>query len=267
MNIYHKLLFEYEERSEIALLTVTAATGSNPSRVGMYLIIDKSGEVLEGSVGGGSIEEEAKVKAIVQMKMGQSGMIHIDIKGHDEEAMDCVGTVDIFVQVFTQKDEIMLIGAGNVARSIYQIAELLDYEMVIVDDRPQYANVERFPKAKEFIVGDFVDILEDIKISKRTNVIIATHGHDFDLMALKAVARSEAKYVGMLSNRKKAKTILGKLAEDGIEKAYIDKIFTPIGLSVGGTRPAEIAVSIMAEIQAVKYDKMMYFRNEKREIL
>ncbi len=86
-------------------------------------------------------------------------------------------------------------------------------------------------------------------------------------MALKAVARSEALYVGMLSNRKKAKTILGKLAEDGIESEYIDKIFAPIGLSIGGTRPAEIAVSIMAEIQAVKYDKMMYFRNEKREIL
>lgn len=266
MNIYHKLLFEYEERTEIALLTVTAVTGSNPSRVGMNLIIDKEGAVLEGSVGGGSIEEEAKEKAIVLMKKGQSGMIHVDIHGHDEEAMTCIGTVDIFVQVFIQKDEIMLIGAGNVAHAIYQIAEMLDYEITVVDDRSEYANAERFPKAKRFIVGPFEEILKTLVIGKRTNIIIATHGHAFDLMALRAVVDSEAKYVGMLSNRKKAKTILGKLSDEGISREMIDKVYTPIGLSIGGTRPAEIAVSVMAEIQAVKYDKLMYFRNEKREI-
>jgi xanthine dehydrogenase accessory factor len=266
MNIYHKLLFEYKERSEIALLTVTAATGSNPSRVGMNLIIDKSGDVLEGSVGGGSIEEEAKAKAIIQMKKGEAGMIHIEITGHDDEAMDCIGTVDIFVQVFTQRDEIMLIGAGNVAHAIYQIAEMLDYEIIIVDDRPEYATKERFPKAKSFVIGPFEEILEGLEIGKRTNVIIATHGHEFDLMALGAVAESEGKYIGMLSNRKKAKTILGKLREQGISEETLGKIYTPIGLSIGGTRPAEIAGEIMAEIQAVKYDKMKYFINEKREL-
>ena len=70
-------------------------------------------------------------------------------------------------------------------------------------------------------------------------------------MALLAVAESDAKYIGMLSNRRKAKLILGKLAEAGISEDKIKKIYTPIGLSIGGTRPAEIAVSIMAEIQAV----------------
>lgn len=264
MNIYHKLLFEYEEKSEVALLTITNVTGSNPSRVGGMLIIDKEGNVLEGSVGGGSIEEEAKKKAVTVMKRGKSESIHIDIQ--DESGMQCIGTVDIFVQVFTPKDEIVLIGAGNVGHAIYQIAVMLDYDIVVVDDREQYANKERFPMAKEIIVGEFESVLKKLKIRKNSNIVIATHGHEFDQMALLAVVNSEAQYIGMLSNRKKAKLILGKLEEEGIARENIAKIFAPIGLSIGGSRPAEIAVSIMAEIQAVKYDKMSNFKNEKREI-
>ncbi len=263
MNIYHKLLFEYEEKSEVALLTITQVTGSNPSQVGGMMIIDKEGKVLEGSVGGGSIEESAKSKALVLLKQGKSELIHIDI--NDEKGMNCIGTVDIFVQVFTQRDEIILIGAGNVAHSVYSIAEMLDYDIVIVDDRPDYATKERFPKAKKFIVGEFKEILKTLEVGKKSNIIIATHGHEFDQMALLAVAESDAKYIGMLSNRRKAKLILGKLADEGVSEDNIKKIYTPIGLSIGGTRPAEIAVSIMAEIQAVKFDKLTYFKNEKRD--
>ena len=85
-------------------------------------------------------------------------------------------------------------------------------------------------------------------------------------MALLAATESYVKYIGMLSNRRKAKTILGKLAEEGMKEDMIKKIYAPIGLAIGGTRPAEIAVSIMAEIQAVKYDKMSNFKNDKRDI-
>lgn len=266
MNIYHKLLFDYDEHSQIALLTVTAVSGSNPSRVGMHMILDRQGKVLEGSVGGGSIEEDAKKQAMDRMERDESGMIRVEITEPGGAASECIGQVDLFVQVFTQRDNLLLIGAGNVAHAIYRIAEMLDYETVIVDDRPDFANKDRFPAAKQILAGPFEETLVDLPINAKTNIIIATHGHAYDLMALRAVVRSDAKYVGMLSNRKKAKRIRETLAEEGVETLWLDKVYTPVGLSLGGTRPAEIAVSVMAEIQAVKYGKLHQFKNEKRDI-
>ena len=102
-------------------------------------------------------------------------------------------------------------------------------------------------------------------IGKNSNIIIATHGHEFDQLALEAVANSDAKYIGMLSNRRKAKKMLEKLREKGISEAKINSIFTPIGLSIGGSKPVEIALSIMSEIIALKYGKLENFRNDMRE--
>ena len=264
MNIYHKLLFEYEEKTEIALLTVTATKGSNPAEVGKMMIIDKKGKVLEGTIAGGSIEEEAKQKAMVLMKKGKSETIHTDI--NDEFGKKSIGSVDIFVQVFVQKDEIIIIGAGNVGHSVYRIAEMLDYNIIIVDDRPDYTTKERFPNAKSMIIGEFEEILKNLEINENSNIIISTHAHEYDQLALLSVVNSKAKYIGMLSNRRKAKLILENLAKEGISKEKIEKVYAPIGLSVGGTKPEEIAVSIMAEVLAVKYDKMYNFKNEKRNL-
>ncbi len=264
MNIYHKLLFEYEEKTEIALLTVTAVTGSNPAQVGKMMIIDKEGKVLEGTIAGGSIEEQAKKEAVALMEMGESKTIRIDIQ--DEFGNECIGTVDIFVQVFVQKDEIIIIGAGNVGHSVYRIAEMLDYDIIIVDDRPDYATKERFPKAKSMIIGEFEVILKDLKIHENSNIVISTHAHEYDELALLSVVNSNAKYIGMLSNRRKAKLILENLEKKGISNEKIEKVYAPIGLSIGGTKPEEIGVSIMAEVLAVKHDKMFNFKNEKRNL-
>jgi len=263
MNIYHKLLFEYESNTEIALLTVTAISGSNPSEVGRMMIIDKNGKVLDGSISGGNIEYEAIEKAVELLNEGTSKPIRIDVK--DETGKLCTGTIDIFVQVFAQKDELILIGAGNVGYAMYQIGVMLDYDIIIVDDREEYANKKRFPEAKKIYFGEFKNILKEVAIGKNSNIIIATHGHEFDQLALEAVANSDAKYIGMLSNRRKAKKMLDKLREKGVSESKINSIFTPIGLSIGGSKPVEIALSIMSEIIALKYGKLENFRNDMRE--
>jgi len=120
--------------------------------------------------------------------------------------------------------------------------------VVVVDDRADMASEERFPHADERIVGDIVAGLSTFPITPNTYVVIVTRGHALDEEVLRAVIDSDAAYVGMIGSRRKVRVIFGNLREDGIDEALIERVHSPIGLDIGSETPAEIAVSILAEL-------------------
>lgn len=146
-----------------------------------------------------------------------------------------------------------LAGAGHVALATAHLAGFLGYEVIVIDDRPEFANRERFPQASEVRVQSFDYCLG--RLTADDYVVIATRSHLQDQQVLIQALRSGASYIGMIGSRRKREAICTALRQEGFDEADLARIHSPIGLPIGGESPEEIALSIMAEIQQYRYQK------------
>lgn len=156
--------------------------------------------------------------------------------------------IEIFIEYLASKPNLLICGGGHIALPLCNIGKLLDFKVTVIDDRKEFANNDRFNIADEVICGDFEEILKGKDFTKNTYVVIVTRGHKDDRRCLEAVINKDYAYVGMIGSRAKVATVVKAMLEEGYSQELIDKVHTPIGLNIGGQTPAEIAVSIVAEI-------------------
>jgi xanthine dehydrogenase accessory factor len=144
---------------------------------------------------------------------------------------------------------VYLFGAGHVAVPTAHIASLTGFRTVVLDDRAEFANNERFPNAYAVrVLSSFENALQGLDIGKDTYLVIITRGHQFDREVLEQALKTQAGYIGMISSRRKRDTIYQALLEKGISQSDLDKVHSPIGIPIHGETPEEIAVSIVAEL-------------------
>ena len=155
---------------------------------------------------------------------------------------------EIFVEGFTTQPTMVLMGGGHVSRATYNLALMLGYRVYVVDDRPEFANKERFPDAEDtVVVPDYTKGLDRVPINANTYILIATRGHWFDDLALEAAVKTPAKYVGLLGSRRKTLLIYQRLSQMGLPTDRLREVRAPVGLDIGALTPEELAVSIMSE--------------------
>ena len=147
---------------------------------------------------------------------------------------------------------LLIAGAGHVGQALARLALDLDFHVIVIDERADCASAERFPSGVELVVDDIARTLRNHSIDAACFVVIVTRGHRHDQQALDAVIRSDAGYIGLIGSRRKSKMILRDLAETGVSQEHVDRVHTPIGLSIGAITVPEIALSIVAEIVAVR---------------
>ena len=156
----------------------------------------------------------------------------------------------LFVQVFNPPKRMIIVGAVHIAQPLVTLAQTSGYEVVIVDPRGAFATKDRFPGVT--LSEDWPDsALEDLKIDSRTAVVTLTHDPKLDDPALHVALRSEAFYIGALGSRKTHGKRVERLTEHSYTEAEIAKIHAPVGLNINAKSPAEIAISIMAQITQV----------------
>jgi xanthine dehydrogenase accessory factor len=144
-------------------------------------------------------------------------------------------------------------GAGHVAVPTAKIAAMTGFRVIVIDDREEYSNVERFPEAYQVkTIENFEKAFECLDIDPDSFIIIVTRGHQYDRAVLKHALQTEAGYIGMISSRRKRDSIYEALLSEGIKKADLEKVHSPIGINIGGETPEEIAVSIVAELISVR---------------
>jgi len=133
------------------------------------------------------------------------------------------------------------------------MAALLDYQVTVIDDRPEFSARERFPENVEVVRADIVEALATLPIGWNTFIVIATRGHKLDAACLRAAVSRDARYIGLLGSRRKTILIERMLKEEGVPDERIRSVRAPVGLDLGGRTPAEIALSVLAEISAERY--------------
>ncbi|HPP07446.1 MAG TPA: XdhC family protein, partial [Syntrophorhabdaceae bacterium] len=141
-----------------------------------------------------------------------------------------------------------IFGGGHVSQYLSIVAKLVDFYTVVIDDRPEFANKERFPDADEILVMDFESVFDRLSFTGNEYVVIVTRGHQYDASVLQEVLRHDFKYVGMIGSKRKVKIILENLRQMGFREELINKVHAPIGLDINAETPQEIAISIVAEL-------------------
>jgi xanthine dehydrogenase accessory factor len=160
--------------------------------------------------------------------------------------------VRFFLQHFHRIPRLIILGGGHVGAALSRLAEVLDYEIVLVDDRPFFASRERHPQAHRVICSSFEAALDELPASLSDYIVIVTRGHRHDRLCLEKSLGRPAAYIGMIGSRRRVSGLIKELAADGFAREELSKVHAPIGLKIGAVTEGEIALSILAEITAVR---------------
>lgn len=157
----------------------------------------------------------------------------------------------LVIERINKKSSIFIFGAGHVGQALALISVLLGYDVVVVDDRSEFACRKRLPDPRiKLVVDDFGSAIRNLNIGSRSAIVIVTRGHQFDEVCLQGLLRLKTNYLGMIGSKRRVMSILKRLKEQGFADNDLKKVHAPIGLSIGATSPQEIAVAILAEIIA-----------------
>jgi xanthine dehydrogenase accessory factor len=159
------------------------------------------------------------------------------------------GLIELFVEVQRRPPVLLIIGAGHVALPLAKLGKMIDVEVVVLDDRPRFANKQRFPMADRVLARPFRETLRDWPIDNDTFIVLVTRGHSHDVECLLEVIDSPARYIGMIGSKRRIKAVFELLKrEQGIDPAKFERVYAPIGLDIGSENPSEIGIAIIAEI-------------------
>ena len=244
-DVLNALVNSLEEREAVALITVTNATGIYDGTVGQHILLWQALDRKPvGNLELGELTE--RIYDDARAALDEREHRHLTYTQHE-------GEVKVFVEVQVQPSHLIIVGAGHIAVPLASIAATCDFDVTVLDDRPQYAHPARFPTAKQVIAGPFraelVTLREKVGFDKHTYIVLVTRGHQHDVDCLVEVLDDPFAYIGMIGSKRRIRAVFDLLEqEQGIAPEKFDRIHAPVGLDIGGRTPAEIAVSIMAEI-------------------
>ena len=242
---------------EAALVTIVSANGSTPQRVGAKMLVFGDGRIV-GTVGGGCYEHDAIGKARQVLETRKPTTVRYDLNDDfaEETGLVCGGQMEVFIEPIEAVPAVYIFGAGHVGYYLARMAHEAGFGVHVIDDRAAFANTERFPFAASVVVDDIPEWLARTTLPATAYAVVVTRGHRNDLDALRALAPRELRYMGLIGSRAKVARLYEQLmTEGGVDPDRLARIHAPIGLDLGAVTPQEIAVSITAELIAVRRGK------------
>jgi xanthine dehydrogenase accessory factor len=241
----------------VALVTIIRAQGSTPQRVGAKMLVYADGRTV-GTIGGGCYENDAFWKAREAIASGKAQVVRYELTDDfaQETGLICGGQMEVYIEPLAPSPRLYIVGAGHVGLHLARAAADVGFRLHVLDDREKFANRERFPAADEIAVDAIDRWLHAADIPSSSYVVVVTRGHQHDLDAMRALAARELRYLGLIGSRAKVTRVFEALAAEGMPSECLRRVHAPIGLDIGAVTPAEIAISILAELIAVRHGKI-----------
>ena len=235
-----------------ALATIVHTNGSIPSYESSRMLVREDGSIA-GTVGGGCVEADvwAAAKDVLRTEQPRKMTFNLNHEAGFDAGLICGGTLEIFVEPILPQPVLYLFGGGHVATAVARIAHQAGFAIGIVDDRDTFANSERFPMASE-IHTSYEDAFAKVQPNAATYIVIVTRGHKDDMRVLDWAVGTPARYIGMIGSRRKVVSVYKALEKEGHSLDKFERVHAPVGLEIGALTPEEIAVSITAELIAVR---------------
>lgn len=250
--LIRELLDSVEHGRAVVLATVIATDRSVPRHAGSKMLVYRDGTT-RGSIGGGEMEARVVAEALESLADGRTRLLDYELL--DPSSGDpgvCGGTVRLYLEPHMPTPTIFVIGCGHVGRAVVDLAHWMGFRVVAYDDRPEHVAPESLPHADVVVSGDLADAMRQYPPTAETHVVMVTRNVALDLTLLPTVLRSEARSIGLMGSKRRWTTTRLRLLESGIAEEQLQRIQSPIGIELQAETPEEIAVSILAEIVAMR---------------
>lgn len=235
-----------------ALATIVHTNGSIPSYETSRMLVREDGSIA-GTIGGGCVEADvwAAAREVMDREEPRKMVFNLNHDAGYDSGLICGGTLEVFVEPILPRAMLYLFGAGHIALALAKAADAAEFGVTVVDDREMFANPQRFPMAKA-IFASYEEAFRSILPNRSSYLVIASRGHRDDMRVLAWAVRTAARYVGMIGSKRKVFSVYQALEREGFRAEEFANVYAPIGLNIGARSPEEIAVSILAELIAVR---------------
>jgi xanthine dehydrogenase accessory factor len=221
----------------VCLATVTTSADAGIAAGQKAVVLDTG--ALEGELGDGQLGLTVKALALEAINKTKRGLVEIK------------PGVQVFFDIISPELKLIVCGAGHIAIPLSRFARDIGFRVTVLDDRADFARPARFPGC-DVIAAEFAHTLRDLNLNHSTFVVVITRGHEHDVECLMEILKKETAYIGLIGSRRRVRFVLEMLEKQGIPKARLQQVFTPIGMPIGAESPAEIALSIVAELVCVR---------------
>ena len=256
-EVFHAVGEALQRGEPAALVTIIRTQGSTPQRVGAKMVVFADGRIV-GTIGGGCYENDAFWKARQSLRTREPEVVRYELSDDiaEESGLICGGQMEVYIEPIEAAPHLYLVGAGHVAYHLARAAGPVGFHIHVLDDREKFASADRFPEAVEIAVDSIPAWLDRTSFPANAYVVILTRGHRYDLDALRALVPRELRYLGLIGSRAKVARLHDALRDEGLSTEQLQVVHAPVGLDIGAVTPQEIAVSILAELIAVKYGRL-----------
>ncbi len=252
MDLFEEVIKLRRSGNRGALATIVHTNGSIPSFESSRMLVREDGSIA-GTIGGGCVEAEvwAAAKEVMQAEAPRKMTFSLNNEANYDNGLICGGTLEIFVEPILPQPILYIFGGGHVSIALANAASTAGFGIGIIDDRESFANAARFPMAQE-IYTSFEESFEKLKPTASTYMVIVTRGHKDDMHVLRWAVSTSPRYIGMIGSKRKVISVYKALEKEGIPMETFAKVHAPVGLAIGALTPEEIAISITAELIAIR---------------
>jgi len=253
MDIYEEIVRLRQAGRKAALATIVHTQGSIPSFQSSKLLVRDDGS-FAGTVGGGCVEAEvwAAAQEVMREERPRKLTFNLNSDPRYDAGLTCGGTLEIYVEPILPQPVCYLFGGGHVSLAVARLAAQAGFGLVVVDDRPRFANRERFPEAAAVYADEWEKVFPQLAVNESSYLVIVTRGHKDDMRVLRWAVATPARYVGLIGSKRKVIEIYKILEGEGVPRETLERVHAPIGVEIGALTPEEIGVSIVAELIAVR---------------
>jgi xanthine dehydrogenase accessory factor len=253
VDVYEELVRLRRLGQKCALATIVEVRGSIPSYQTAKLLVREDGSIA-GTIGGGCVEAEVWNAAREVMETGQPRRLSFNL-GQDaahDNGLICGGQLEVFVEPVAPQPRAFVFGAGHISKGLAKTAGLAGFATVVIDDREAFANRERFPEADETIAAEYEEVFPRLEVNENSYIVVVTRGHRDDMRVLRWAVGTPAAYIAMIGSKRKVISVVRELEKEGVPATAFERVHAPMGLEIGAVTPEEIAVSVVAEMIAVR---------------
>jgi xanthine dehydrogenase accessory factor len=241
MELYQKILELLTSGNSGVLVTLVAVEGSAPRTPGTKMLVSTGG-ILAGTIGGGGLEQEMVRLCFEVLASGESRLVTYTEDG--DGGLACGGKVTAFLEPVIAGPRLIVVGCGHVGQALAGLADSCRWQVIVLDDRKQGCETA----GQFYPLEDYDDPFAGLRVGKKDCLVIAGRSHGVDLQTLRAALATDAGFIGLLGSAKKKAAFFATLQKEGVGEEQLARTKTPVGLDIGARTPAEIAVSIMAQL-------------------
>ncbi|MGH9720659.1 MAG: XdhC family protein [Bryobacteraceae bacterium] len=253
MDVYDEILRLRKLGQKCALATIVQVRGSIPSYESAKLLVREDGSMI-GTIGGGCVEAEVwnAAREVIETERPKHMSFSLGQDAAYDNGLICGGQLDVFVEPVVPPPRAFIFGAGHISKSLSKVITMAGFSTAVIDNREAFANRERFPEAGDLYAEEYEDVFPKLHITESCYLIIVTRGHRDDMRVLRWAVGTPARYISMIGSRRKVISVIKELENEGIPRDAMERIYAPMGLEIGAVSPEEIAVSVGAEMIAVR---------------